>query len=133
MVFILFSVFGPDFSANDFVSECGLKNVSIWSKGQPLRSGSLHEDSGFSVTLEEAKSTREVTSLIESFLNKNQHWLAALHEHKQPVECLFHLGVTVGEESSFAPCLEFSFSFLRQLVDRKIDLHVSAYPTSEPE
>ena len=131
MVFILFRAFGPDFSANDFVSKHGLKTGSIWSKGQPRRSGRFHEDAGFSLNLDEAQTTNEVVPLIESFIKKNQGWLAALRE--QPVERLLHLGVTVGEESSFAPCLEFGLSFLKLLVDERIELHVSAYPTSDTE
>lgn len=131
MVFILFSAFGPDFSANDFVSRHGLKTGSVWSKGQPLRSGSLHKDAGFSLNLDEVQATNAVVPLVEAFLKSNQGWLAALRE--QPVERLLHLGVTVGEEGSFAPCLEFGLPFLRLLVDEQIELHVSAYPTSDAE
>jgi hypothetical protein len=129
MVFILFSAFGPEFSADDFVSKHGVKATSVWSKGQPLRSGSLHKDSGFSLSLDEAQTTNEVVPLLESFLGQKQNWIAALR--KQPVERLFHLGLTVGEESSFAPCLEFGASFLALLANERIDLHVSAYPTSD--
>lgn len=131
MVFILFSAFGPDFSASDFVSRHSIKTGSVWSKGQPLRSGSLHKDAGFSLNLDEVQTTNEVVPLVEIFLKENRGWLAALHE--QPVERLIHLGVTVGEESSFAPCLEFGLSFLKLLVDERIELHVSAYPTSDTE
>ena len=131
MVFILFSAFGPDFSASDFVSKHGLKTGSVWSKGQPLRSGNLHKDAGFSLNLDDAPATNEVVPLVETFLKENQAWLAALRE--QPVERLLYLGVTVGEESSFAPCLEFGLPFLRLLVDERIELHVSAYPTSDTE
>ncbi len=131
MVFILFSAFGTDFSASDFVSKHGLKTGSIWSKGQALRSGSLHKDAGFSLNLDEAQTTNAVVPLVESFLKENQGWFAALRE--QPVERLLHLGVTVGDASSFAPCLEFSLSFLKLLVEERIELHISAYPTRDPE
>jgi hypothetical protein len=129
MVFILFSAFGPDFSASDFVSKHGIKTASVWSKGQPLRSGNLHEDAGFSLNFDEVQATSGVVPSIGAFLNENQSWLAVLHE--QPVERLLHIGVTVGEERSFAPCLEFDLTFLKLLVDERIDLYISAYPTSD--
>ena len=78
MVFILFSVSGTDFQAADFVSEHRVKGASVWSKGQPLRSGRPHKDSGFSVNLPEVDSTREVTPVVESFFSESQDWLAAL-------------------------------------------------------
>ena len=131
MVFILFSAFGPDFLANDFVANHGLKAGSIWSKGQPLRSGNLHKDNGFSLNLNDAKTTNDVVPLVEAFLKESQSWLTALRE--QPVERVLHLGMTVGEESSFAPCLEFGLLFLNMLVDERIELHVLAYPTSDEE
>ncbi len=131
MVFILFSAFGSDFLATDFVERHKLENFSVWSKGQPLRSGRLHKDAGLSVSLEDAQTTVQVIPRIESFLKENQYWLAALDQ--QPVERLIHLGVTVGEDSSFAPCLEFDFAFLRLLVQHNISLHVSSYPTSDAE
>ncbi|MBZ0223073.1 MAG: hypothetical protein K8F35_08595 [Dokdonella sp.] len=131
MAFILFSAFGPDFSASDFVSKHGLKTDSTWSKGQPLRSRNLHKDAGFSLNFDEVQTTNEVVPLIETFLKESQGWLADLRE--QPVVRLLHLGVTVGEESSFAPCLEFCVSFLKLLVDERIELHVSAYPTNDTD
>ena len=131
MVFILFSVSGIDFQAAQFVSQHGLKDASVWSKGQPLRSGRPHKDSGFSLNLPEVDSTREVIPVVESFFAESQDWLAALDKHS--VQRLLHLGVTVGEARSFAPSLEFGFDFLRLLVDRRVELHITAYPTSDTE
>lgn len=129
MIFTLFSVFGPEFPASDFVSRFDLSEASVWSKGQPLRLGRFHEDSGFSLHLDDLQMTRELIPFIDFFLNSNQKWLVALHE--EPVELVLHLGVTVGEQLSFAPCLEFGYSILKRLVDERIDLHISSYPTSD--
>lgn len=131
MVFILFSVFGPDFSASDFVSKHGIKTADVWSKGQPLRLGRFHEDAGFSLNFDDIQTTSEVIPAVRALLNENQSWLAALHE--QSVERLFHIGVTVGEEKSFAPYLEFDLAFLKLLVDEQIALNISAYPTSDED
>lgn len=130
MVFIVFSAYGPEFSANDFVKEHGPKDSSVWSKGQPRRAGKLYEDAGFSLILDEAETNESVLS-IQTFLKNNQGWLAALR--KQPVERLFHLGVTVGEERSYAPTLEFDLSFLKELADEQINLNITAYPASDSE
>lgn len=131
MVFTSFRAFGPDFSASDFVSTHGPTTGSIWSKGQPRRSGNLHEDAGFGLNLDEVQTTNEVVPLVETFLKENQAWLADLRE--QPVVRVLHLGVTVGEVSSYAPYLEFGVSFLKLLVDEQIELHISAYPTSDTD
>ena len=129
MVFILFSAFGPEFSSADFASKHGLHKLSIWEMGQPRRSGQLHEDSGISVSLQNAETTIEVVPLVEQFLEDNQAWIAALSA--EPVARLLHLGVTVGEENSYAPSFEFDLHFLALLVDQEMELHVTAYPTSD--
>jgi hypothetical protein len=129
MVIILFSAFGSDFSPSEFVLKHGIKNASIWSKGHQRRSGNVNEDSGFSISFEEAKTTSQSIEIMTLFLKTEEDWIDSLQE--LDVNLQLHLGVFVGSNQSFAPCFEFDIPFLTLLAEHKINLHISAYPTSD--
>ena len=131
MVFIQFTAHGADFAAQEFLSEHSLHGASLWQKGDPRRSGKVHEDSGLGFSLPDAETTVAAPPLVEAFLESNGRLLSALQH--LGAACNLHLGVTVGEQSSFAPTLEFSPELLNRLAQRNISLSITGYPTSDEE
>lgn len=129
MVFITFSVYGPEFAARTFVPEHGIGEATTWARGDRLRTGRERQDSGFMISLPDADTTAEAIPAVASFLTKSHQWLSALPSSAAQRE--FHLGMTVGENKSFAPRLELPVSFLASLVASGIQLDVSGYPTSD--
>lgn len=131
MVFIQFTASGAGFAVQEFLSENSLHGASLWLKGDARRSGKVHDDSGFGFSLPDAETTVAAPSLVEAFLESNGSLLSALQH--LGIACNLHLGVTVGEQSSFAPTLEFAPAFLDRLAQRNISLSITGYPTSDEE
>ena len=129
MVFIQFTARGPFFGSGEFAAKHSLNSASIWQKGQAHRFGRVHEDAGFGLSLPDAETPIAAIPLIEAFVEENAHWLSELRQ--QGASASLNLGVTVGEEQSFAPTIEFSTALLHRLANTGISLAVTGYPTSD--
>ena len=113
----------------EFLAEHRLDVRSIWRKGDDRRSGRKHEDSGFDIGFPDAASWVVGLPVIRTFLDSNA---AALEKLRLLGVCVdLDIGVTAGEEQSFAPTLEFPQGFLTLLVTLGVNLNVAAYPTSD--
>lgn len=132
MILLLFNAFGDDFFPSIFVERFPVKGVEIFEKGKPMSYGkNIHTQSGLSVPMEAAATTSDVIPQIESFISKNRNWLLPLKE--QSVELLFNIGITVGGNDAYVPCLELKTGFLNLLAESNIGLNIYGYPTSSDE
>ena len=122
---------GPLFPSRSFSTSSSKLCASLWLKGDARHSGKVHEDSGFGFSLPDAETTVAALPLIEAFLESNGSLLSALQH--LGTSCNLHLGVTVGEQRSFAPTLEFAPALLSRLAQRNISLSITGYPTSDEE
>jgi hypothetical protein len=129
MVFVVIRVSGADFAVDGFLAERDLAINSVWHKGETSLRGRLLDESGFNLALPDAESWVEALPLVHSFLQSERDLFRDLSELN--VEMELDIGVTVGEEKSFAPSLQFPIDFLAELISCGIYLNVSAYPTSD--
>ena len=129
MVFTTLRVRGIDFPVDTFLSERQLEVSTVWRRGEPTRTGRPHEDSGFNIAQPDADSWVIALPVVRAFLESQSELLDDLHTHG--VEVILDLGVTAGEEKSYAPSLDFPPDLLAQFAARGVTLCVSAYPTSD--
>jgi hypothetical protein len=129
MVFSTLRVQGTDFPVDSFLRGRSLEVSAVWHKGEPRRAGRTHEDSGFNLHLPDAESWIAALPTVQAFLESERQTFDSLRS--LGVEAVLDIGVTVGEEKSYAPSIEFPRDFLAQLVALGMKLNVSAYPTSE--
>ena len=129
MNFMNLRAYGPDFSVDEFLAEHRLDVSSIWRKGDDRPSGGKYEHAGFDIGFPDAASWVVGLPVIRAFLDSNA---APLEKLRLLGVCVdLDIGVTVGEERSFAPTLEFPQGFLTLLVTLGVNLNVAAYPTSD--
>jgi len=129
VVFIQFTASGYSFAAGEFAAKHSLSSASLWQKGQAHRFGRVHNDAGFGLSLPDVETPIAAFPLIEAFVEENTHWLSELRQ--QGSSASLRLGVTVGEEQSFAPTIEFSTALLHRLASTGISLAVTGYPASD--
>lgn len=130
MIFIGLRVLASDYPVDDFLNDHGVQASSVWHKGELRRMGLIHEDSGYSIEFEDAESWVTALPSVQTFLEREKHVLEAAAKQFD-VEMTLDIGVTVGEENSYAPSLSFPSEFLALLGALGITLNISAYPTAE--
>jgi hypothetical protein len=129
MVFTTLRVRGADFPVDAFLRERRLQVSAVWRKGEPMRGGHVFEDSGFNISLPDAESWAMALPAVRAFLESERTLLE--HLHALALQSVLDVGVSVGEERSYAPSLEFPHDVLAQLAAHGVSLCVSAYPTSD--
>lgn len=129
MILLSFRAGSVDFDAVGFVKAHALKTGSVWSKGDRRRNGSVFEDSGFSLDMDEQVSWLAAVGVLESFFESKSALLGALRTCGATLK--LHIGVLVGEETIFAAHLVFPTKLLQKFVSDEISLEVSAYPASD--
>ncbi len=129
MVFIVFRISGQGFAVDQFLRSHDVEVSAIWRAGEASRTGQLIEDSGFNLSLPDFDSWAQALPFVHSFLREQKELFRELAERKLSME--LDIGVTVGEEKSFAPSLAFPIEFLSDLTSYGVMLTVSAYPASD--
>lgn len=129
MVFIVIRVSGPEFPVDEFLRSRDLEVDAIWRKGEISRKGRPLDESGFNLSLPDFDSWVQALPLVHSFLLNQKELFRELVSLN--LSMVMDIGVTVGEEKSFAPSLEFPVKFLSDLASYGVILNVSAYPTSD--
>jgi hypothetical protein len=109
MVFITFSAYGSKFPARAFVAQHEIDGISSWARGASRRIGQEYQDSDFMAGLPDAETTVEAIRIITSFLVVSRQWISVLPSAARRE---FHVGMTVGENASFAPRLELPVTLL---------------------
>src|SRR6266545_1723610 len=112
MIFTVLRVSGSDFLVDTFLDARRVDLSSVWHRGESSRRGS-HQTSGFTVALPDAASWKVALPAIRAFLNSERKLLEDLR--KLDVDTVLDIGVTVGEEESYAPSLQFPKDALEQL------------------
>jgi hypothetical protein len=131
MIFILLRVSGQAFEPNEIVERFQVPNCHTWCKGDAFQSGRgrTHEDFGFSFSLPNESSWPAALPVIRSMLAK----FSALFSAVAAMNLLSELsvGITVGDNASFAPSLDIPLDFMTELLEAKLHLTITAYPTSD--
>jgi hypothetical protein len=128
MVFIVIRITGKDLVIDTFLSRSGLGVSSIWRKGETARTGRVNDDSGFTLAFPEGESWAHSLPTVRAHFQAEAALFRELRSRNAEVE--LDIGVTVGEDQSFAPSLAFPTEFMAELVSLGVSLKVSAYPTS---
>jgi hypothetical protein len=131
MIFILLRFSGQAFEPNEIVERFQVPNCYIWRKGDVFQSGHgrTHKDFGFSFSLPNEDSWPAALPVIRSMLAKHSALFSAVAAMSLLSE--LSVGVTVGENASFAPSLDIPLDFLSELLEAKLLLTITAYPTSD--
>jgi len=121
----LLRVEGEDEMLELIAQHMDLKPEQRWRAGEESREGVPYRSSGFSTTVADTPTQREMLSTIREFLatckSRSTDFL--------DVQAELSIGVTVGDETQYVATLDFGPSILRQLADLGISLSVAAYPS----
>jgi hypothetical protein len=119
-------------SETDLAKVCGLLVLdpdSSWRKGDKMRNGKVHEDSGIGISIADARTPRELVEEIRSFVARCSD--STINFKKLALGANLSLGYTVGDSEQFAACIDFTDQDLRNLSELGVGLSVCAYPTSD--
>jgi len=100
-----------------------------WNKGDIRRNGVADEFSGFSATIADTETPKELTVLIGNFLaqcKENNVQFQNLN-----LSAVLSVGFTVGDSEQFVACIEFSPTELLACSECGISLSITAYPASD--
>jgi hypothetical protein len=100
-----------------------------WRAGDRNRSGKVRDTDGFSCTIADANSHRELAEAIDRF--SGQCAQAGLSFRSLELSATLSVGVSVGEDQQFIASLEFPADLLATLGQLGVSLEVNAYPTSD--
>lgn len=100
-----------------------------WRKGDGRRNGNVYSASGFSVTIADANSPRELEGLLRSFLSLCKEKNIRLSGPDLAAELA--VGFTVGDSDQYVAGVEFRPSELLSFAECGVTLSVTAYPTSD--
>lgn len=129
MVFLVMRISGTNFCVDQFLHGRKLDVTAIWRQGEMSKRGKVFDDSGFNLSLPDFDSWKQALPFVQSFFQVQAQLFHELSDMN--LRAALDIGVTVGDEESFAPSLEFPVEFLAALASLGIVLNVSAYPTSD--
>lgn len=129
MVCVVLRIGARDLQIDDYLHRSQLEVTNIWRNGEASRNGRVNESSGFNLSFPEESSWAESLAAVSAHLRSEASLLRELRDVNAEVE--LDIGVTVGEEQSYAPSLGFPSEFLADLASLGISLTVSAYPTND--
>lgn len=120
---------GTDEVLESLQRKLNLVPQKTWKKGDSTTRGNLYSTSGFSFTIADVATPRELVEVIRAHLiNYKQHDLCFA---KPDLSTELSVGITVGESTQFAACLEFNSADLELLTELGINLAIWAYPASD--
>jgi hypothetical protein len=128
MVFAVIRVAGQDLMIDRFLGRDGLEIGGVYRKGETRRNGQVHTKSGFAFSFPETSSWAQSLPIVFAHLHAEADLYREFRQLRAEVE--LDIGITVGEEGSFAPTLMFPNDFLSELALLGMDLNISAYPAS---
>lgn len=120
---------GDEEALDAFLSDLALVPESRWKKGEKWRRGIPHTRSGFSVTLADAATPRELIEITRGWLGRCRNGEAIFK--KKGLLAELSLGFTVGDSKQFVAGIEFSAADLETMGACGISLSITAYPTSD--
>lgn len=120
---------GKDASLAEVKAVLDLESESEWERGEKTRIGRVHAASGFSVTVVDAPTPRELKEAVVAFAGLCAERGIAFQSKGLVAE--LSLGFTVGDSVQFVAGLEFSPTELGALCASGIGLSITSYPTSD--
>ncbi len=129
MVYVVLRIASRDLPVDDYLHRSRLEVTNIWRNGEASRNGRVNESSGFNLSFPDEPSWSKSLAAVRGHLQSEAVLLRDLRDVNAEME--LDIGVTVGEEQSYAPSLEFPSEFLADLASLGISLTVSAYPTND--
>ncbi len=100
-----------------------------WHKGDIRRNGVAHKLSGFSATIADTETPRELIVLIGDFLAQCKE--NNIQFQNLNLSAVLSVGFTVGAPEQFVACIEFSPAELLACSECGISLSITAYPASD--
>lgn len=120
---------GGDEALDVVLNGLALVPDSRWTLGEKRRSGRVHSRSGFSSTLADEQTPRELMEVVRSWLVRYGTDRPSFKDTGLKAE--LSVGFTVGESKQFVAGVEFSPAELGLMSALGISLTVTAYPTSD--
>jgi hypothetical protein len=130
MIFLLIRVTGDHWNPSELIARFNIQDCGVWSNGDAFKTSlrGFHKDTGFAFSLPDAQSWVVAQPSLIAMLSSNVELFQAVKALNLKAE--LRLGVTVGEEASFVPSLDFSTELISMLHEANISMEISAYPTS---
>ena len=100
-----------------------------WHKGDIRRNGATYEYSGFSATIADTETPKELIILIVNFLAQCKENNIQFQDLN--LSAVLSVGFTVGDSKQFVACIEFSPAELLACSECGISLSITAYPASD--
>jgi hypothetical protein len=131
MIFLLIQVVSDSWQPRAIVNQFKVPDCFIWRFGDPFASGRARvlKDTGFAFSLPDADAWVTVLQLVRAMLQQSLELFQAVAAMGLKSE--LSIGVTAGEEESFAPSLDIPLELISELRAAKVALVVTAYPTSD--
>ena len=131
MNIVTLRVEGSDEALDILVERLELKVDTRRKKGDAPRSGKPNSASGFSATLADNVTPREIKTAIEGFLALLQSKKIIFSESGLSAEIA--IGLMVGSDRQFVAGVEFNPGMLRAVAELSLAIDVTAYPCSDEE
>jgi hypothetical protein len=130
MIFSIVRISGDNWQPNEIVDRFNIPGCSVWHRGDPFKTGKglEHSDTGLAFSLPDAESRITGLPLVRSMLQQRLELFRTVAAMGMKSE--LSIGVTVGEEASFAPSLDFPLELIAELHIANVALEINAYPTS---
>lgn len=131
MIFSLIRITGENWQPSEIIARFDLSDCTVWQRGDPLTlgKGRTHTTTGLAFSLPDAESWVTGLPLVRSTLQRNRELFQTVAALGLKTE--LSIGVTVGEETSFAPSLDFPLELISELHAAKVALEINSYPTSD--
>ena len=124
-----FWVEGKGVALERVVRSLGIEVDRQWRAGDQTRSGKIRDSDGFSCTVADDATPRELEESLHKF--SDQCAQAELNFRSLDLSAALSLGVSVGDDQQFIVSLDLSANLLAALGQLGVALQVNAYPTSD--
>lgn len=129
MIFLVIKVSGFPHSTEQFIHEWALEPSHVWDEGSISPRGMHYQDSGFVLPLSNAESGAQAQALLVDFIESKGELFQTLLDLDAKVD--LNIGVTLGEEGSAAPALEFPQSLLAEMGACGINMTLTFFPATD--
>jgi hypothetical protein len=120
---------GKNDALNGLLGRLRLKTTTVWNKGDSRRRGGIHEESGFTSTIADTNSPRDMVIAVRRFLATCCE--QAISFPDQGLAAELSVGVTVGGSEQFVASIDLTPGDLSMMSSLGLSLDITAYPTSD--
>jgi hypothetical protein len=120
---------GKSDALNGLLDRLRRKPDAEWKEGELKRRGGKHEKSGFTSTIADAATPRDMVIAVRRFLTKCS--AQDMSFSGQGLTAELSVGVTVGDSVQFVASVDLTSDDLSMMSSLGLGLNVTAYPTSD--